>query len=262
MISSNIDETDVPPLDDFSDVLKKVQSLQLTERSRVDKTVSTKEIEKGLKGLWWLSKGFLVTKKCSEKKQTKSRKDDQIPVILHKPEKTSSLSLPEVQKAMETTSFLQNRDWVTDELLKKLEERPDMLKKLADPRYSQALNMFRNNPEEGMKLLQDKEELQNFIKEFCGILGEHFTSMADQKDICEKESIAKTSSATKQDQEQMNKILSDPTTLEVLKDPWVSKLIMNLKENPVEARRMLATSKPEVLSKIKILIDAGILGYE
>lgn len=56
-----------------------------------------------------------------------------------------------------------------------------MLKKLADPRYSQALNMFRNNPEEGMKLLQDKEELQDFIKEFCGILGEHFTSMADQK---------------------------------------------------------------------------------
>ena len=35
----------------------------------------------------------------------------------------------------------------------------------------------------------------------------------------------------------MSEILSDPATLEVLKDPWISKLIKNLKENPTEARR-------------------------
>ena len=35
----------------------------------------------------------------------------------------------------------------------------------------------------------------------------------------------------------MSEILSDPATLEVLKDPWISKLVKNLKENPTEARR-------------------------
>ena len=71
-------------------------------------------------------------------------------------------------------------DWVTDDLLKKLERKPDLLKKLADPRYSQALSLFRTNPEEGWKLVQGNEELQSFIKDFCGILGEHFTTMAEK----------------------------------------------------------------------------------
>ena len=71
-------------------------------------------------------------------------------------------------------------DWVTDDLFKKLEGRPDLLKKLSDPRYSQALNLFRTNPEEGLKLIQGNEELQSFIKDFCGILGEHFTLMAEK----------------------------------------------------------------------------------
>jgi hypothetical protein len=55
-----------------------------------------------------------------------------------------------------------------------------LLKKLADPRYSQALSLFRTNPEEGLKLIQDNEELQSFIKDICGILGNHFTSMAEK----------------------------------------------------------------------------------
>lgn len=60
-----------------------------------------------------------------------------------------------------------------------MEGRPDLLKKLADPRYSQALNLIRTNPEEGLKLVQGNQELLSFIEDFCGILGEHFTSMAE-----------------------------------------------------------------------------------
>jgi hypothetical protein len=37
----------------------------------------------------------------------------------------------------------------------------------------------------------------------------------------------------------MRAILSDPATQEVLKDPWISKLVKNLKENPPEARRLV-----------------------
>ena len=60
-----------------------------------------------------------------------------------------------------------------------MEGRPDLLKKLSDPRYSQALNLIRSNPEEGLKLVQGNQELLSFIEDFCGILGEHFTSMAE-----------------------------------------------------------------------------------
>jgi hypothetical protein len=37
----------------------------------------------------------------------------------------------------------------------------------------------------------------------------------------------------------MSEILSDPATLDVLKDPWISKLVKNLKDNPPEARRLV-----------------------
>lgn len=45
--------------------------------------------------------------------------------------------------------------------------------------------------------------------------------------------------ASKEDEAKMSKILSDPATLDVLKDPWISKLVQNLKENPTEARRFV-----------------------
>ena len=48
------------------------------------------------------------------------------------------------------------------------------------------------------------------------------------------------STASKADEEKMSEILSDPATLDVLKDPWISKLIKNLKENPTEARRLVS----------------------
>lgn len=33
--------------------------------------------------------------------------------------------------------------------------------------------------------------------------------------------------------------MSDPETMAVLQDPWISKLVTNLKENPTEARRLV-----------------------
>ena len=74
-------------------------------------------------------------------------------------------------------------DWITDDLLKKLEGRPDLLKKLSDPRYSQALNQFTSNPQQGLQQLSNDKELQDFIKELCGVLGDHFTAMAEQENV-------------------------------------------------------------------------------
>lgn len=73
-------------------------------------------------------------------------------------------------------------DWITDDFLKKIEDRPDLLKQLADPRYSQAITLFRTNPHQAWKLIKENQELQIFVKELCGILGEQFTAMADQLD--------------------------------------------------------------------------------
>ena len=53
----------------------------------------------------------------------------------------------------------------------------------------------------------------------------------------------------------MSEILSDPATLDVLKDPWISKLIKNLKENPTEARRLVSYYEPTKLQCVQIYFD-------
>ncbi|CAB3978307.1 STIP1 homolog isoform X1 [Paramuricea clavata] len=278
-ILSHLNSTYVPPLEDLSELIEQVKGLQCAKEIKDDRASSTEKTEtstaqkqsteSNTQTFGGFEKGFLNKKtkgKSVDPKQCKSAsaKDERIPTICPKQEESNSLRFPEVQKAMETSSFLQNKDWVTDNLLKKLEDRPDLLKKLADPKYSQALSLFRTNPEDGLKLVQGNEELQAFIKDFCGILGEHFTSMAENTSSSEVDAgkaVTSEATASKAEEEKMRAILSDPATQEVLKDPWISKLVKNLKENPPEARRMLATSRPEVLPKIKKLIDAGILTY-
>lgn len=42
--------------------------------------------------------------------------------------------------------------------------------------------MFQSNPEHVMSTCQTNDELREFIQEFCAIMGEHFTTLADQQD--------------------------------------------------------------------------------
>ena len=61
-------------------------------------------------------------------------------------------------------------------------QHPKLSKQFLDPRFSQAIDKFQKNPREVMEMCQTNEELREFIQEFCSLMGEHFTLMADQKD--------------------------------------------------------------------------------
>ena len=62
-------------------------------------------------------------------------------------------------------------DWVTDDLLKKIDQNPRLLRQLSDPRISQAMAKFQRNPQLAMQEYQDNPEIQQFFKDFCAILG-------------------------------------------------------------------------------------------
>lgn len=51
-----------------------------------------------------------------------------------------------------------------------------------DPRFSQAIEKFQKNPKEVMEMCKTNAELAEFIQEFCALMGDHFTGLADQKD--------------------------------------------------------------------------------
>ncbi|XP_055888153.1 uncharacterized protein LOC106061145 isoform X1 [Biomphalaria glabrata] len=115
------------------------------------------------------------------KKESKIQKEDNIPYICPKTGKTESgLTLDEVQQAMsETKSLLNNQDWINDDLLNKLEKNEFLLKRFADPHFMNALQEFQTNPQAAMEKYKSNKEVEKFLMEFCGLLGDHFTKIGD-----------------------------------------------------------------------------------
>jgi hypothetical protein len=138
-------------------------------------------------GFGGMKKGFLLgngKKKKSHVQGTthSTPTDDDIPLIKPNQSEDASRVLPEVQKAMkDVMSTLEKKDWITDDLLDKISKHPTIGSKLGDPRYSAALAHFQKNPQQAAKDYSGQPEVQAFLREFCHILGEHFTSLGEKQ---------------------------------------------------------------------------------
>ena len=66
-------------------------------------------------------------------------------------------------------------------MLSKIEKNPKLMKQLEDARFSQALTAFQANPQQALLAAQNDPEVKEFIQEFCGLLGEHFTSLGEEE---------------------------------------------------------------------------------
>ncbi|KAK7108391.1 uncharacterized protein [Littorina saxatilis] len=216
--------------------------------------------------------------------QSDKNQADSIPFIKPKEqEKDSGLKLDEVQQAMESTKgFLQDKEWVTEDLLETVQKNETLSRRLGDPRFMQAVTEFQTNPMEAMAKYQNNPEMQQFLQEFCGILGQHFSGMGD-KDVSstpQKPAPAhagpkitevtnqdnKASSGTQQSafpvDPHVQQILSDPANREILMDPKVQQLIENLRSNPEKAQKMLHEGDTAFRQKVDILISLGLLKFQ
>ncbi|XP_076090305.1 uncharacterized protein LOC143062524 [Mytilus galloprovincialis] len=214
------DETDVPPLEDMSDLLQKVQII----KEKRNKTSSQKQVKTEKKTV---SNGHCAV---SDKNMAPANKPAQ---IQSKPENTElkpnpkpsaavsqsssgfggmkkgsclveahhnpnhhkrkqrnhlypqlkneeSLKLDEVQQAMSDTISSKKDEWMTDDLLSKVEKNETLLKKLQDPRFMEAVNMFQTNPTAAMERYKNDKETQEAFMQFCGLMGNHSTNIADK----------------------------------------------------------------------------------
>ena len=50
-----------------------------------------------------------------------------------------------------------------------------------DPRITQALSRMQSDPKAAWETLNGDPEMQKILKEFSGILGEHFTKLGDKE---------------------------------------------------------------------------------
>ncbi|XP_072019238.1 uncharacterized protein [Amphiura filiformis] len=240
-----------------------------------------------------MKKGFLFgssskpksAKKAPAVKSSTSSTDSTQDIPLIKPktaegEGDRKHEIAEVQEALKaSTPLLQNTEWVTDDLLKNIEKNPRLLKQLSDPRISQAMTKFQRNPQLAMQEYQNNPEIQQFFKEFSGILGTHFESLGANnppqspptqtirtQDNSNGADISVHSStnpkqATATDEARMKEILSDPKMQQILRDEEIQRLFTVLRTSPDEAQRMLQQLGPSGKEKVQRLVDAGLLGF-
>lgn len=57
-----------------------------------------------------------------------------------------------------------------------------ILGKLNNPQFMAAFAEFQTNPQAAAKKYGDNSEMKEFIQEFSGLLGNHFTGLAEKQD--------------------------------------------------------------------------------
>jgi len=294
------DDSDVPPLEDMSELIDQVNKLREggSPKSSVESTTKPAETQvkkksepssqgqkssQSQKAFGGLKKGFLNNPKQGKRKPSPSskpaRKDDNIPVIKPKnpEERNKGMEIPEVQEAMKSSiPSLDNKDWITEDLLKKIEGNPSLAKLLMDPKFTAALAEVQTDPLKAMAMLSSNPEMQNALQEFSGILGEHFTKLGNSSAGMQPTVTQENDSGLKErasgnqqplapsspeDEAKMQEILSDPEVMRVLQDHKIQKLLTMMKTNPDAAQLEVKNATADTRVKIQKLVDVGLLGF-
>ena len=94
------------------------------------------------------------------------------------PTNNNPLHLPEVQSHLQSNSD----QWATPDLFDTItKHHPKLAQRMEDPRYMAALQAMQTNPKETLeRLKQSSPEIVEFLMEFCGVMGEHFTKLGSE----------------------------------------------------------------------------------
>ena len=97
--------------------------------------------------------------------------------------------MEQVQEAMNendpTVSFLNQSkgQWATPDLMSKIAQNPKLMSGMSNPKCQAALEAMVQNPKAAMQALKGKEheDVQDFIKEFCSVMGHHFVKLGEEQ---------------------------------------------------------------------------------
>jgi len=251
-------------------------------KEKMEKQCTVNKSAKTSSNFCGFQKGFLSGE--SDKKRTPVKKPnkgstpgvkDDFDITKDEKSQKDSKVFTEVQDAMKKQiPLLQSQDWVTEDLLTKIMQHPKLSKQFMDPRFSSAIEKFQKNPREVMEMCQTNEELREFIQQFCSLMGDHFTGLADQTDEAAKVQVQPTTASSKkqttnstnqstkhyvEDEENMKNILSSPDIQHILQSPKIQQLFNLLRSDPNKAQRMLQSGDGEFRQHVQKLIDAGLL---
>jgi len=98
--------------------------------------------------------------------------------------RNNPLHLSEVQSAMLSHLETNANMWARPDLLDTILQRhPNLARGMNDPRFVSALQAMQTNPKEALEnLKKNSPEIVDWLKEFCGAMGEHFVRLGEVQD--------------------------------------------------------------------------------
>ena len=282
------DFDDLPPLEDMSEMVDKVRKITfnrneaLSQNSPIESATITEIKEdvkpakpKPKKDFGGFKKGFLFGSAPSANKKTTNsgksktngkaaRKEAQVDFVVNTNKDKSGLVFDDVQKEMKKSQE-KSPDWLNDDILKNIESDKDLLHKLAQPKFGAAVELMKNNPKAALEKYKDDKEVADFFKKFYGILGSHFTNLANSSGDSTKSQPIYTRPPPEephimsQEDRQVQDVLNNPELRGILQKDHIKRLMKLIKEDPNQAQHMLMTGSAEFKKDVQMLISNGLL---
>jgi hypothetical protein len=230
----------------------KIQNNSIPENKSTTPTISdnNKEEEFGS----FMKKGFF-------KKQSQPKSQPKVEDLTHiksstetttktklieefKQELNTQKSTPEATASVLNNIVNKKDEWMNQELLTKIAQKPNLLKYFMDPRFTEVMALMQKDPQAAFARYGHVKEFSDFMKEFSSIMADHFNNLSKQK--AEEEKMKST---------QMNNF--DQETQEILNDPKIAPIIFKLQtEGKLDIDEV--NKDIYVSSRIKKLIDKGV----
>lgn len=204
-------------------------------------------------------------------------------------DKSNPLQLPEVQSVMSSHLQTNSKQWATPDLLDSItQNHPKLAQGMQNPQYMSALQSMQANPKETLeRLKQTSPEIVDWLMEFCGVMGEHFTKLGEDsskdkkvkssnrsglpplpsqkiREIgpLEKKALEKHQKESKQQQqlpkedEEVSAILGDEELHSILLDPKMQEV---MRECSKGNKLNYYMSHPEFGPKLRRLVQAKLM---
>eukprot|EP01051_Picozoa_sp_SAG22_P000895 SAG22_NODE_29_length_28404_cov_23.294153_16_plen_338_part_00 len=156
------------------------------------------------------------------------------------------LQLPEVQAAMAGVSEKQ-KEWMNPAFMERFMKNPRLMHGFKDPVCQKAMAEMQENPAEAAKKYEGNPMVTEFLKEFMGLMGDHFHNIAEEK---EKEEAAKTEAAWPTEGP-----MADPEVKKIMTDPEFQPVLQDCQQPGRMIRHM---HDPRYAPRLNFLISKGV----
>jgi hypothetical protein len=209
-----------------------------------------------------LEKGFLdsaaAKKSSSGTKKGKGKQDDDVDTIeivtpkFKEAEQESKWKLDEVQQALGAATAKQS-EWMNGDFMSRFQNNPRLMRGFADPRCQKAMAEMQEDPEAASKKYADDKMITEFLREFMGLMGDHFSNLAEDSESKAKEEAEKK--AKEEHAALAASPLNDPKVKEIMSDPEFQPILQMCGQPGYFTRFM---SDPRYAPKLQYLLDKNV----